>query len=162
MKKKISIKTSSPDETKRVAFHLAPLLKEGDIILFLANLGSGKTTFTQGFIKGLGIREEALSPTFVLVESWEGQRVVHHLDFYRLGKKEILAMGIQDYLLGQGEIKKGIVLIEWAERCPEIWPEERIEIRIRPLKSPNERLIEITGLGSRFSTIVESLLKEEI
>jgi tRNA threonylcarbamoyladenosine biosynthesis protein TsaE len=149
--------SDSPDETKKWGARVGRELRPGDVLLFLANLGAGKTTFTQGLIKSLKINEDALSPTFVIVQSFAGRYPVHHLDFYRLSKKEILDMGIQDYLLGEGEIAKGIVLIEWAERCPDIWPKEHLEIHMKALRKENSREIKIVGIGDRFSGIVKKI-----
>lgn len=136
---------------------LARLLHKGDVVVYLANLGAGKTTLTQGLIRCLGVQEDALSPTFVLAQTFHGKIPVHHLDFYRLNAEEILGLGIQDYLLGQGEIEKGLVLIEWAERCKEIWPKERLEIRIQVLKMKNVRKITLTGYGKHYQQIIKKL-----
>jgi tRNA threonylcarbamoyladenosine biosynthesis protein TsaE len=127
------------------------------VVVFLANLGAGKTTLTQGLIRRLGIEADALSPTFVLAQTFHGKIPVHHLDFYRLNVEEILGLGIQDYLLGQGEIEKGLVLIEWAERCKDIWPKERLEIRIQTLKMKNVRKIKVTGYGKHFQQVIKKL-----
>jgi tRNA threonylcarbamoyladenosine biosynthesis protein TsaE len=142
--------SGSPEETKRWGARLAKETKTGDIILFLANLGCGKTTFIQGFIKKLGVQEEALSPTFIIAQTFEGRRVIHHLDFYRLSPKEILDMGVQDYLLGQGAIEPGVVLIEWADRAKELWPRERLEIHIKIDPKTKTRLFRAVARGKRY------------
>ena len=141
--------TDSAAETQRLAGSLARQLKVGDVVLFLANLGAGKTTFVQGFVDALGARSAALSPTFVIAETIEARVPVHHLDFYRLSLDEILGMGVQDYLTGAGEIPPGIVMIEWAERLRELWPKERLEIRIRIEKRSQRRRFEFTSRGGR-------------
>jgi tRNA threonylcarbamoyladenosine biosynthesis protein TsaE len=81
------------------------------------------------------------------------------LDFYRLDKHEILAMGVQDYLAGAGEIESGVTLIEWAERLKEIWPGERLEIRINIPKNPTERKISFLARGDHFSRVIRRLKK---
>lgn len=134
---------------------MAKSLRKGDVVVYLANLGAGKTTLTQGLIRSLGIDEDALSPTFIIAQTFSGKIPVHHLDFYRLTTDEILGFGIQDYLLGQGEIEKGLVLIEWAERCREIWPKERLEIHMKALKKRNSRRITLTGFGKHFQTVIQ-------
>lgn len=148
MKKKFI--SRSAEQTKQIAASLAPQLKKGDVVVLLANLGAGKTTFVQGLVKALGVRESALSPTFVIAQSLKGKIPVHHLDFYRLSVKEILEMGIQDYLTGAGEIPLGLVLIEWAERCKDIWPQERLEIRLKIKPNSTDREITFTGRGERW------------
>src|SRR6185436_19018686 len=120
-----TITTHSAQETKMLAGTLSRHLKKGHVVLFVADLGAGKTTFVQGVLTQLGVQESATSPTFVMAQTFPGHTPVHHLDFYRLSKKEILDLGLQDYLSGAGEIGPGLVFIEWADRCPEIWPSDR-------------------------------------
>lgn len=143
----------SAQQTKDFGGRLAKWLKPGDVVLLLANLGAGKTTLVQGLVNKLGISEPALSPTFVIAQSFKGKYPVHHLDFYRLTPREILAMGAQDYLSGEGEIPKGIVLIEWAERCKQLWPADRIEIRMRIKPRSKDRAISLIGHGRRLKAL---------
>src|SRR5262245_7583959 len=100
--------TSSPDQTRRLAGRLAVRLQAGDVVLLLADLGAGKTTFVQGVAKALGAHDAALSPTFVVAETLDARVPIHHLDFYRLTKSELLGIGVQDYLTGSGEIPRGV------------------------------------------------------
>jgi len=151
--------TGSPKETQRVAARLARRLKVGDVVLFLADLGAGKTTFVQGVAAALGAKTAALSPTFVGAETIEGRVPIHHLDFYRLTEAEILGIGIEDYLNGAGEVGPGVVLIEWAERFPKIWPKERLEVRITIEPKGERRRIEFTPRGRRFESVVGALEK---
>lgn len=125
------------------------------MVALLANLGSGKTTLVQGMASALGA-EAALSPTFVIAQTLPGRKTLHHLDFYRLSKREILAMGVQDYLLGQGGVGPGIVLLEWAERCPELWPPERLEVRLRVASRGHARHVTLTGYGERLAKLAAS------
>jgi tRNA threonylcarbamoyladenosine biosynthesis protein TsaE len=149
--------TSSPAQTRRVAARLARRLQPGDVVLFTAHLGAGKTTFVQGAARALGATSAALSPTFVVAETLEARVPIHHLDFYRMTETELLAIGVQDYLTGSGEIEPGVVLIEWAERCRKIWPRERIDVRITIEKGRNRRRIEIIPHGARLTGVVEAL-----
>lgn len=154
-KKYISIErlSTSPEETRRMAARLARHLKPGDVILMTANLGAGKTTFVQGLAKGLGIKEAAMSPTFIIAQTFEGKKTLHHLDFYRLSKKEIVEMGIDDYLTGSGAVGPGIVVIEWAERFPEIWPTDHLRIAMT-IKANKTRRVEFSGIGPRSQEIL--------
>ncbi len=145
--------TRSADETRAIGATVANAVEAGDVILFLADLGAGKTTFVQGLVKALGVNMAALSPTFVIAQTYDGRIPIHHLDFYRLSAKEILEMGAQDYLVGGGEIARGLVLIEWAERCRELWPKERLEISIRIIPKTNHREIKIRGMGKKFANL---------
>ena len=149
--------TSSPAETKRLAGRLARHLGVSDVVLFLADLGAGKTTFVQGVARALGAKTAALSPTFVGAETIEARIPIHHLDFYRLTEAEILGIGIEDYLLGAGEVGPGVVLIEWAERFRQIWPKERLEVRISIEPRRERRRIEFTPSGARFEKIIRAL-----
>ncbi len=147
----------SPRDTQSLAAKIARRTRAGDVLLLLANLGVGKTTFAQGFVRALGVKETALSPTFILAQSFRGRIPIHHLDFYRATPKELIDMGVQDYLTGGGALEKGAVLIEWAERCRELWPAERIEIKMTLNKKSLFRSIELRGVGVRPAQLVRSL-----
>lgn len=149
----MSVVSNSVSQTQHWASKLARKLKRGDTLLLKANLGAGKTTFVQGLVKALGVADCAVSPTFVVAQTYEAKIPVHHLDFYRLTKKEILDFGLQDYFLGQGEIEKGIVVVEWAERCPELWPKEYLELEIFHRRKPTERKITARGVGQRYKEL---------
>ena len=144
-----SVETNSASQTKRVAKKLARLLRVGDVLLLSAQLGAGKTTFVQGLAQGLGIKEELSSPTFVLVQSLSGRLMLHHMDFYRLSKKDVLAVGLSDYFSEGGEIDPGVVAIEWPERGPNIYPKNhlRITLRIKANTKARESPFEARGAG---------------
>ena len=98
----------------------------------------------------------------MLAQRLEGKnKIFHHLDFYRLTKSEIIGIGVQDYLTGQGEIAPGVVLIEWAERCKEVWPAHRLEIRMKIVPDSTTREIVFTGVGPRYEKIVRQLKKKK-
>lgn len=149
--------SNSPADTRRLAGRLARRLLPGDVVLFFADLGAGKTTFAQGAARALGAKSAALSPTFVVAETIEAKYPIHHLDFYRLTPQEILGIGIEDYLTGSGEIAPGVVLIEWAERFREIWPKERIEVGIRIEPKGARRRISITSRGKKYDKVLRGL-----
>lgn len=149
--------SASPAETHTWARRLAPLLKKGDVVLLNAQLGSGKTTFVQALLKKRGVKEAAVSPTFIVAQTYAGKVPLHHLDFYRLDKKEILDMGLQDYFLGQGEIDPGIVLVEWADRCRPLWPKDHLEIKIKIKNKSLVREIQFCGVGKRYSHLIKKM-----
>lgn len=153
----LKLVSHSSAETQKLGGQLGRFLRKGDVVLLLANLGAGKTTLVQGLVKALGVREAALSPTFVIAQTFKAKIPIHHLDFYRLSEKEILAMGAQDYLTGVGEIPLGLVLIEWAERCKGLWPHERLEIRIRIKPRSQLREIKLVAHGPKFIRLVRKL-----
>jgi|GEM_PF-6065665 len=149
--------SQSREETLSLAAKLAPALRAGDVILLLAGLGCGKTTFVQGVASTMRVKEDSLSPTFVLARTLKAKYLIHHLDFYRLKKEEVWGYGLEDYLTGKGEIPKGIVFIEWADRCKEIWPKERLEIHIKMEPKTRFRQFVIKGTGPRYTSLVHRL-----
>lgn len=140
-------------DTKEFGARLGRKLRVGDVVLLSGDLGAGKTTLVQGLVKALGVTDGALSPTFVIAQTYYAKFPIHHLDFYRLTVKEIVAIGVQDYLVGAGEIPKGLVLIEWPERAKGMWPKERLEISIRINPRSENREIVITPHGERFEKL---------
>jgi tRNA threonylcarbamoyladenosine biosynthesis protein TsaE len=136
---------TSVTETQSFAADLANSLPAGIVIALIGNLGSGKTTFTQGFAKGLGISEHVGSPTFKLVSEYDGQKgKLIHVDAYRLeGIDDFLNIGGEDILA----TPKAIILIEWGDKLESILPPDAIRISFeRVLDVENERLISIKGL----------------
>ncbi|HSJ01690.1 MAG TPA: tRNA (adenosine(37)-N6)-threonylcarbamoyltransferase complex ATPase subunit type 1 TsaE [Verrucomicrobium sp.] len=99
---------------------LAGTLQRGDVVALVGNLGAGKTHATKGIVAGLGSGAQVSSPTFTLVHEYDGGRLpAFHFDFYRLDTpKDVLGVGWDDYLSGEG-----IVIVEWADRFPELLPE---------------------------------------
>jgi len=138
---------TSVTETQSFAADLANSLPAGIVIALIGNLGSGKTTFTQGFAKGLGINEHVGSPTFKLVSEYDGQKVkLIHVDAYRLE-------GIDDFLnIGGGDILAtpcAMILIEWGDKLESILPPDAIRISFkRVLDVENERVISVKGLNT--------------
>lgn len=136
---------------------LGRVLRSGDVLLLIADLGVGKTTFVQGAAEGVGVDAPTLSPTFVLAQTLTGRIPFHHLDFYRLTKQEILNVGVMDYLTGAPGIPPGTVLIEWADRFPELWPAGRLEIRGAFGHDSQTRRWSLTAKGERHRSILASL-----
>ena len=138
--------TKSSVETKKVAAFLARSLKKGVVIAMEGNLGSGKTTFVQGFAKALGIRENVLSPTFVLMKIYplsKKKKLKHliHIDCYRLGSpSDLRHLGFRNLL----KDKDAIILIEWADRIKKLIPLKNvIWIKFSHGKSPMTRIIRL-------------------
>ena len=121
------IETRSPEETFQVGKSLGEKAYPGQVLTLTGDLGVGKTVFTQGLAKGLGIEEPVNSPTFTIIQEYEDGRLpFYHFDVYRIGDlEEMEEIGYDDYFFGQG-----ICLIEWAELIEEILPEKRIEVTI--------------------------------
>lgn len=121
------IETKSPEETFQLGEELGRKAVPGQVFTLTGDLGVGKTVFTQGLAKGLGIEEPVNSPTFTIVQVYEeGRLPFYHFDVYRIGDvEEMEEVGFDDYVMGEG-----VSLIEWADLIEEILPEKRTEIRI--------------------------------
>ena len=121
------IESFSPEDTFRVGEQLAKDARPGDIYTLDGDLGVGKTIFTKGMAKGLGIGEPVTSPTFTILQEYESGRLpLYHFDVYRIGDPEEMdEIGYEDYFYGQG-----ICLIEWADLIEELIPKEAVRICI--------------------------------
>ena len=121
------IETRSPEETFETGRKLGEKAVPGQVFTLKGDLGVGKTVFTQGLAKGLGIEEPVNSPTFTIVQVYEeGRLPFYHFDVYRIGDvEEMDEVGYDDYIMGDG-----VSLIEWADLIEEILPEKRTEVRI--------------------------------
>ena len=130
----------SEDETQKIGFEVAEKIKKGDVISLTGSLGAGKTVFAKGFAKQLGIEEAIVSPTFTLVQEYDGRMKMYHLDLYRLsGEDEFESMGGEDFLYSDG-----VTLIEWSEKIESMLPDDTIYVKIT-INEDLTRTIEITG-----------------
>ncbi len=134
--------TNSTEETEALGRSLADALRPGDVIAFTGDLGAGKTAFTRGLASGLGIRTRVTSPTFTIVNEYEGGRLpLFHFDMYRLGSsEELFDIGWEDYL-GRG----GVCAVEWSEIVAGALEGAPIRVDIRRGAHDNQRLITIEG-----------------
>lgn len=123
----MTIETRSPEETFETGLRMGERARAGQVYTLAGDLGVGKTVFTQGFAKGLGVEEHVNSPTFTIVQEYEdGRMPFYHFDVYRIGDiEEMDEIGFEEYVAGEG-----VCLIEWANLIEEILPEERTEILI--------------------------------
>ena len=124
--------SKSAEETRTIAEALAKEARSGMIYAFRAEMGAGKTVFSQGFARGLGIEGPVSSPTFTLLQVYEGGRLpLYHFDVYRIeDPEEMQEVGLDEYLFGDG-----VCLIEWSELIEELLPEGCIRIIIEKDKS---------------------------
>ena len=148
-----TIATSSLEETRRLGERLGRLLKEGDIICLHGELGAGKTTFTQGIAKGMGVAKAFItSPTFVIANEYKGRLTLYHIDLYRLNNiAEIEDIGLSEYLKGEG-----VTVIEWAEKAEGLLSEERLSVYLENLGGDKRRLA-FKAKGKRYEEIVQGL-----
>ena len=119
---------------------LARELKAGDVIALTGDLGAGKTAMTRAVARGLGINGPVTSPTFTIVQEYEGGRLpLYHFDIYRVhDEDELFEIGFDDYLHGSG-----VCMVEWADLAPDLLPENTINLRLSYGEGENERICEI-------------------
>ena len=131
--------SNSPAETEAIGRRFANDVNVGSVLALQGELGSGKTQFVKGLVAGLGSSAMVTSPTFTIVHEYPGGRLsVYHFDFFRLEKRQsVTQLGLDDYFFGDG-----VSVVEWADRFPELLPENAQWITIR-IGRDNERLIEL-------------------
>ena len=131
-----TIVTHSPEETSALSERLGAVAEEGTVLCLVGDLGAGKTLFTQGFARGLGVTGEVTSPTFALMNQYNGRLPVTHFDLYRLEREDELDdIGFYEY----AEDSRGVVLIEWADKFPDALPGPHIRLEIERGETENER-----------------------
>lgn len=119
--------TNSPEETLALGEEVSQSLEIGDVLCLHGDLGAGKTHFVKGIARGLGINESKVnSPTFTLINEYQGRFPIYHFDAYRLkSDQEILELGVEDYFYGNG-----VCLIEWPVNLQNFLPETAVHITI--------------------------------
>ena len=118
--------TQNEQQTEDAGRALAETLRGGEVITLRGDLGAGKTVFTRGLARGLGIASPILSPTFTIVREYTGRLKLYHFDFYRLTEAEELGeIGFEEYMQSDA-----VVVIELAELFPEVLPARRISVQI--------------------------------
>ena len=122
------IESFSPQDTYDIGYKLGSKAVKGQVYCINGDLGVGKTVFTQGFAKGMGVSEPVNSPTFTIIQEYEGEDMpFYHFDVYRIGDViEMEEIGYEDYFYGEG-----VCLIEWAELMDVILPGKRTTVNIR-------------------------------
>lgn len=135
--------TNSERETEELGAQLAGKLEPGAVIAFTGDLGAGKTAFTRGLARGLGISERITSPTFTIVNEYEGGRLpLFHFDMYRVASfDELFDIGWEDYLA-----REGVCAVEWSENIADALEEGTISVEIRRGASESQRVITIEGV----------------
>ena len=135
--------TNSVEETERLGQRLAAVLRQGAVIAYTGDLGAGKTAFTRGLARGLGVSQPVTSPTFTIVNEYEGGRLpLFHFDMYRLGSSdELFDIGWEDYLA-----RNGVCAVEWSENVDDAMEDGCIRVDIRRGGNDSQRHISITGV----------------
>ena len=134
--------SNSPAETEALGEALAARLTAGTVVAFTGDLGAGKTAFTRGLARGLGVPDRVTSPTFTIVNEYEGGRLpLFHFDMYRLGSSdELFDIGWEDYLA-----RGGVCAVEWSEIVSDALEDGVLRVDIRRGAGEGERIITITG-----------------
>ncbi|MBQ7713447.1 MAG: tRNA (adenosine(37)-N6)-threonylcarbamoyltransferase complex ATPase subunit type 1 TsaE [Oscillospiraceae bacterium] len=134
--------SNSPADTEAFGERLAGRLRAGDVVAFTGALGMGKTALTRGLARGLGCRARVTSPTFTIVNEYDGDVPLFHFDLYRLrSADELYDLGWDDYLA-----RGGICAVEWSERAASALPEGAIVVNIARGKTDDSRVITVTGV----------------
>jgi len=159
----IFARTTSAAETKALAAALAVLARPGDLLLLAGDLGAGKTAFTQGYGAALGVDDLITSPTFTLVNTYEGRLELNHLDVYRLDAlSEVFDLGVPE-MLEDG----GVTVIEWGDSVAPALPSDYLEIRFAfdeisialdaTGASDDIRVLEFIPVGPRWSARIRTV-----
>ncbi len=143
--------TKSAEETMSFAEKLGSLLQKGDVLTLAGDLGAGKTTFTKGLAKGLGVTRTVNSPTFTIIKEYSGRLPLYHMDVYRLEDSDE-DLGFDEYFSGEG-----VCVVEWAVFIEDYLPEERLELVISH-KGDDKREIQLKPIGSRYEERVKEIM----
>ncbi len=148
---KLTLRTSNKEETSSLGKFCAPFFAEGDVVLLKGDLGAGKTTFTGGVAKGLGIKDDVISPTFNIMKCYfKGTLPMYHIDAYRL-ENQNTEIGLDEYIEGDG-----VCLIEWPMYIEKLLPDEYLEILLHNIGG-DEREISFASDSPRFDKLIIAL-----
>ena len=136
--------TNTPEETEALGARLARALEPGAVVAFTGDLGAGKTAFVRGLARGLGVQDRVTSPTFTIVNEYEGGRLpLFHFDLYRLGSAdELFDIGWEDYLA-----RGGVCAVEWSERMEELLEPGTVRVDLRRGEDEDRRVITVEGVS---------------
>jgi len=147
-----AIESRSARETKTWGRRLASLLKGGELIGLVGELGVGKTCFIKGLARGLSLDESRiLSPTFTMIQEHRGRLALYHIDLYRLEAARLDDLGLREYLFSEG-----VAAVEWFERLSEAAELDCLSVRIG-FAGANARRIELRTASERYAALVEQL-----
>lgn len=149
----IHARTKSAEDTQLLAASIAELVRPRDLVLLVGEIGAGKTTFTQGFGKALGVDENITSPTFVLVRSYQAKIPLHHVDIYRLDHlQEVIDLGLME-MLDEG----GVALMEWGDLAVPVLPRDYLEIQLKITEDGLGRTVRFRGIGNNWALREKSI-----
>ncbi len=149
------VRTESPQQTFELGRRLGQILLPGDLVCLEGDLGTGKTCLAGGIARGLGVTGYVSSPSFNIVNEYEGRFPVYHIDVYRLeDPAELEEIGYRDYFFGTG-----VTVVEWADKIKELVPDECLWIRLvrPPGGEVDHREITIHAVGDRYRCRIERM-----
>jgi len=135
-------------ETRQLGAALGRVLRPGDVVGLVGELGAGKTTFVQGVARGLGVRGYVASPTFTLVREYQGRLRLYHVDLFRIQEEELEAIGFRE-LVDAG----GAVVVEWADRAPGQLPRDCLWVRLQG-SGEQPRALQAQATGPRSAALL--------
>ncbi len=145
----IDLVSHSSLHTERLGERLGRSARPGDVFALWGELGVGKTVFVRGLARGMGVAGPVSSPTFVLVNEYDGAVPLYHVDFFRLDPSQLGNVGWEEYLdLG------GVVAIEWPDRASAALPEHRLDVRLQHV-AESKRAIRLEAQGTRARQLLE-------
>lgn len=155
----LKLTSHNPEQTQLLGSYLGELAQKADVFLVIGELGTGKTCLVQGIARGLGVKEYAFSPSFVILREYHGRLPLYHIDFYRLDHiEEIADLGLEEYFYGDG-----VCVVEWAEKGFQLVPQDNLLITMRYIgASQTGRSICLKPQGDRYCELIEQLKKEGI
>ncbi len=135
-----AVRTESDEETERFGAALGARIRRGFAVCLTGPLGAGKTVLVRGLCRGLGVADGVVSPTFILLETFDGRLPVAHVDLYRLEhERDLDDIGVFDLVDG-----RTVLLVEWGERSPALAGASEVEIRVTP-DGPTSRRIDVSA-----------------
>lgn len=152
----LRLETNSAQETEQLGQEIGKLLQPGDVIALNGSLGAGKTCLVRGMARGMGVVDRVSSPTFTLINEYDGDLPLYHMDMYRLAHPEELEdLGYEEYFYGSG-----VTVLEWASQVEPYLPGVRLDVLITKVTHREDeadtRVFELVPRGERF----EQMLKE--
>ena len=133
----------STDETLELAGTVGDLLRAGDVVSLVGDLGAGKTVFARGVARALGVTEPVVSPSFTIVREYDGRMPLVHVDVYRIDTvQELYDLGFEELVRDDA-----VTLVEWGDMIDGLLPADRLDVRLAPGDTDDERVVEIEGHG---------------
>ena len=144
---------NNSNETIALGERMAAYLRPGDVVVLNGDLGAGKTTFTKGIAKGLGIKEIIKSPTFTIIHEYQDGRIpLYHMDAYRLENGGAEDLGLDEYFDGDG-----VSVVEWAQFAEDELPDEFLAITFKRTDDESKRILTFDPRGQHFQQMVDQL-----